>query len=350
MKTELPANPGFDPYGESSRINGDAYPRSAPPDDSRLDRRRRTLLDILAARLSFRADDDTRNLLRAWTVIVVLGVIDRFWADRAGLTFVGWRAIAPGLGFIGSVAVFYDISGRNRRLAGASHYVALWVGLSIAGCILTYLMATLRLPLRDADLARIDAALGFDWFAWSRFVGAHPLLRLPLAIAYASFLPQIIGSVMWFSHIGRDDRNRELLWAGMLSLLITAVVSGLLPALGPFFPGHAPDWSLALLAIRDGTASKFALGDLKGIITMPSFHTVMAILLIYSHRPPVRSFSLIAILNVMMLLGTPAAGHHYLIDMIAGAAVAALSIAIVRNQVNGSLTDCPSVESRKFRP
>jgi membrane-associated phospholipid phosphatase len=67
---------------------------------------------------------------------------------------------------------------------------------------------------------------------------------------------------------------------------------------------------------------------------MPSFHTVIAIVLIYVHRPPARSFRIVATLSGVMLLSVPWAGNHYLSDMIVGAAIAAGSIALVRRMSN----------------
>src|SRR5260370_38906773 len=90
-----------------------------------------------------------------------------------------------------------------------------------------------------------------------------------------------------------------------------------------------PTWSAVLLTIRNGSLSKFALTDLTGIVAFPSFHTVVAVLLVYVHRPPLRSFVPVAILNALMLVVIPFAGHHYLVDMIAGTSVAAVSILIV---------------------
>jgi len=139
--------------------------------------------------------------------------------------------------------------------------------------------------------------------------------------------------------IGRSDRNRELLWAGMLSALITASLSGLLPALGPCLKGDMPKWSAVLVTLRDGSLSRFALLNMAGIVTFPSFHTALAILLVYVHRPPLRSFVPVLILNVVMLVAIPFAGHHYLVDMIAGASVAAISIAIVRLAIRPGLSD-----------
>ena len=56
----------------------------------------------------------------------------------------------------------------------------------------------------------------------------------------------------------------------------------------------------------------------------------------YSHRPPARTFVPVAILNAIMLIAIPFAGHHYLIDVIAGASVALLSIMTVQS-VTGTI-------------
>jgi hypothetical protein len=188
----------------------------------------------------------------------------------------------------------------------------------------------MRMPLHDVQFAQIDAMLGFHWAPWFRFLAAHHLLKLLLAVAYETMLPLIIGSILFFAHTRRADRNRELLSIAMLSLIVTALISGIFPAIGPYIAGHQPAFMLTLLAVRAGALTTFALDNLQGIVTMPSFHTVIAIVLIYVHRPPVRSFAVVVVVCGLMLLAVPWGGNHYLFDMIAGAAVAAASIAAVR--------------------
>ena len=269
------------------------------------------------------------NLLWAWALIVLLGIVDWIWADHAGFSFVGWRSVFFTLPILGLIAGVYGFTGRSKRLADAGHFAALWVAFSVVGCIFTYLAADLRMPLRDAALARLDAALGFNWYAWSGFIAAHRVPDIVLECAYLTFLPQIIGAILYFAHTERTDRNRELLWIGMLSLIVTTIISGYLPALGPYVQSP-PAWTAALLGVRSGTVSTFKFDEMQGIITMPSFHAAMAIQLIYVHRPPSRSFLSLLLLNVLMLVSIPSGGNHYLTDVIAGVAVAALSIAIVR--------------------
>ena len=234
--------------------------------------------------------------------------------------------------FLLAVGFLYGYSGRSRRLSDAGHYAALWVAFSVAGAIFTYLAATPAMPLRDAEFVAIEAAMGFHWLAWSGFIWAHRAIQLPLFIAYAAFLPQIVGSILYFAHTKQTNRNAELIWIAMLSLIVTTIVSATLPAVGPYvhFFGRQTEDIVVLMSLRAGGTHTFVINNLQGIITFPSFHTVLAIAFIYVHRPPSRSFIPVAILNGLMLIGIPSEGHHYLIDVISGAVVAAVCIAIVR--------------------
>ena len=230
-----------------------------------------------------------------------------------------------------AVGFFFDYTGRARQVSDAAHYCALWLSFAVALDIYSYVVATLRMPMCDLQFARMDAALGFNWSAgFDLITTSSSTIRYVLGHAYNSMIVQIFASIGYFALIRRSDRNRELLWIGMLSVLISTSLSGPFPALGPYTKGDMPAWSAVLVTIRDGSLSKFALADVTGIVAFPSFHTVMAVLLVYVHRPPLRSFVPVAILNALMLVAIPFAGHHYLVDMIAGAAVASVSIAIGR--------------------
>jgi membrane-associated phospholipid phosphatase len=275
---------------------------------------------------------DRGFLLLAWALTLLLGGLDWIWAGQLGLVFVGWLRVSGILIFLITIGFAYGYSGRSRRLSDASNYAALWVAFSAAGAISTYLVATLVMPLRDAEFVAIDAAMRFHWLAWYRFIEAHRVLQLPLFIAYFTFLPQIIGSILYFAHTGQTSRNAEMILIAMLSLIVTTTVSAFLPAVGPYvhFFGRQTEDIVVLMSLRAGGAHTFVTNRLQGIITFPSFHTVLAIIFMYVHRPPSRSFVPVAVLNVLMLLAIPSEGHHYLIDLISGALVAAVCIAVVR--------------------
>jgi len=282
-----------------------------------------------SARVSRITLDDPDYILRAWTVILIFAAIDLVGAGRAGFRISGIPALLRAVATLAAIGFFFDYTGRARQVSDAAHYCALWLSFAYALEIYSYILATLRMPMYDLQFARMDAALGFNWVAILDLITPHQTLQYLLARAYNSIFVQVFASIGYFALIKRSDRNRELMWIGMLSALITSV-AGLLPALGPYAKGDMPAWSAVLVTIRNGSLTRFALADLTGIVAFPSFHTVLAILLVYVHRPPLRSFVPVAILNAIMLVAIPFAGHHYLVDMIAGAAVVAVSIVIVQ--------------------
>ena len=283
-----------------------------------------------SARVSRITLDDPDYILRAWTVILIFAAIDLVGAGRAGFRISGIPALLRAVATLAAIGFFFDYTGRARQVSDAAHYCALWLSFAYALEIYSYILATLRMPMYDLQFARMDAALGFNWVAILDLITPHQTLQYLLARAYNSIFVQVFASIGYFALIKRSDRNRELMWIGMLSALITSVAGGLLPALGPYAKGDMPAWSAVLVTIRNGSLTRFALADLTGIVAFPSFHTVLAILLVYVHRPPLRSFVPVAILNAIMLVAIPFAGHHYLVDMIAGAAVVAVSIVIVQ--------------------
>ena len=272
------------------------------------------------------------NLLLAWALTLMIGALDAIWAGRLGLTFTGWTRVVVVLVFLLAIGFLYGFSGRDRRLSDAGNFAAIWVAFSSVGAVFTYLAATFAMPLRDADFVALDAAMGFHWHEWFEFVAMHRAIRIPLFLAYFTFLPQIVGSILYFAHTGQTARNIELIWIAIISLTLTSIVSAPFPAVGPyvhFYGRQTPD-IVALMAVRAGGPHIFVTSQLQGLITFPSFHTVLAIAFIYVHRPPSRSFIPVAILDALMLIAIPSEGHHYLIDMVSGAAIAAISIAIVR--------------------
>ncbi len=287
-----------------------------------------------SARASRNFLDDPDYILRAWAAILIVIAIDWLWGRLAGFEIVEVTPAIRGIAMIAAVGFFFDYTGRARPVSESAHYCALWIAFAVALAVYSYVVATLRMPMWDLRFARMDTALGFNWsagFDW--IMASHWTIRYVLGHAYNSMMVQVFASIAYFALIGRSDRNRELLWIGMLSLLISVSLSGPFPALGPYTKGGMPAWSAVLVTIRNGTLSKFKLYDVTGIVAFPSCHTVMAVLLVYVHRPPLRTFVPVAILNVLMLIAIPFAGHHYLVDMIAGAAVASLAVAIARAAV-----------------
>ena len=196
---------------------------------------------------------------------------------------------------------------------------------------MTYLAAAGGGPLYDSNLAAIDAGLGFDARAWFAIVNAHPLLRLPLTLAYKSLFPQISFSVLWFWLLGWEHRNAELLTNVTVGLLLTTAVFCLYPTLGPCV--GVPDFSDAylqdLIGLRNGSLPSIDVMVLKGVIAFPSFHAVFAVLFTYAHRYSA-SFPVMAAVNLVMLISIPSEGGHYLVDVAGGLIIGGLAIVATR--------------------
>ncbi len=71
------------------------------------------------------------------------------------------------------------------------------------------------------------------------------------------------------------------------------------------------------------------LARLQGVVTFPSYHTVLAILFAYAHRGR-WSFPIFLLINCLMIASIPSEGGHYLSDVLAGAGLAVVAIAAAR--------------------
>jgi hypothetical protein len=206
----------------------------------------------------------------------------------------------------------------------------------LLGELLTYPAATANFPYRDALFYRIDQALGFDRQAYLQFFHTRPWLDAVTGYAYLSLLPQFAFLPLLLNN--QMPRLRTMMIATGIALLVTIAISAFIPAVDAFIyvdvgpagfstlPAH--NHAAVLEALRSGALRTIRLDCPEGLITFPSFHTAGALLFIWAlwKTPYVRWLALG--LNVALLAATPVFGEHYLIDVIAGAAVAVVSILV----------------------
>jgi membrane-associated phospholipid phosphatase len=67
----------------------------------------------------------------------------------------------------------------------------------------------------------------------------------------------------------------------------------------------------------------------EGIVTFPSFHATLAIIMTYAVRRYRWALAVFGSLNCLMILAIPTVGGHYLVDLFGGAVVAGLAILLV---------------------
>ncbi len=271
----------------------------------------------------------------AWTITILFAATAVLLSQSIGLSFSDTATPIFVTISIGLVALAYGVSGRSAILSDMAHWTVLWVLFSVTAGMATYAAAAYGGATHDAAFVALDARLGFSWADWYGFVTRHPVLRFALAIAYTTLMPQIIFSIIYFGLLGRNDRNAEFFFTTLIAFAITLPISWRFPALGalPYF-GHTNEaarfYFSDLQALRQHTRHVFSLAEMKGLITLPSFHTVLALLFIYVHRARNWVSKFIIFLNLAVLISIPVGGGHYLCDMISGAIVGLISIMIQR--------------------
>jgi len=125
---------------------------------------------------------------------------------------------------------------------------------------------------------------------------------------------------------------------------ITTVLGGLLPATSGYHYYHPAaglisnlpqtagrDFVPHVLALHSGAMTALDLGGLKGIVAIPSFHTIMALMVAWVLRGT-WAFPAGLAYCLLTIAATPVFGGHFLVDLIAGAVVFALS-AVFLNKI-----------------
>ncbi|WP_407155065.1 phosphatase PAP2 family protein [Bradyrhizobium sp. STM 3557] len=309
--------------------------------------RRRQFVSYEAADIEHRHGQDVAV---AWTIFrlnwlflaLLLAIFD------LALLLTDFR-IRP-LGYLGvlAVAAMYGISGHlNARSAQCAKprlfscligFAQATLGLSILTS-LTYIATAANLPLQDAALLAIDRALGFDFRHFLTFVDCREWLIHILSFGYRAISWMIQVIIVALPLTGYCRRTAEFILALMLALAVTCCITIAVPAIGAYHalglvpsdylhisPGGYYDTAREMPLIRDGSLRLLDLSKFVGVVTFPSFHAASAILYGWALWPwrwfrPVNIF-----INAAMLVATPIGGGHFLIDVLAGIAVAILAI------------------------
>jgi hypothetical protein len=282
-----------------------------------------------------------------WALIAAVGAIVALSIPIGGFRLV-WSSFAmPAATFavLTLAAWFYIHVRSDRRLASTLSGTAQIIAFAAVGAPLSYVAMAVSAPFpaQDAAFDGIDRALGFDWRALLTWTDAHSSLHPLFSGAYQSFTLQASFAVLVLAFTGR------LLWLRVfvLSFIITTL-AGL--AISIFVPAHEA-WnyygivpldhpniqpvtrglSLPIVdGLRDGSYRLLYGIGAEGIIAFPSLHAAFAVVLIAAFWPvPALRWAGIAG-NGLMLIATPIEGGHYLSDIIAGLAVAALAVLATR--------------------
>lgn len=201
---------------------------------------------------------------------------------------------------------------------------------SVLTLIGSYLAAALNFPLVDSQLASIDETLGIytpslvfwfrnhlSWYNFFIYIYDSYAFQYPVIILYLNFCNKTILLQRFFMLV-------------FIAGLLTIFISGLFPAAGPYvYYGYTPDGPLApalqhLYELRQNIVN---INTANGIVSLPSFHSVMALLYTYILRKEKKYILIpVLVLNTFVIFSCLPIGQHYFIDILAAFPVFFLAV------------------------
>ena len=257
------------------------------------------------------------------------------WGTPGALLYYAVVSIAIGLRL--------GLARSPRRLPRAAAYFAeyaiVFMAIGLLGAVGSYPVSAASRGFYDPALQHVDTLLRFDWLAWYTLVAAHPALQVAGRVAYETIYYTPSAILFFFSWTARRREAHTMLATFWVASAITLTTFYFMPAVGPFaylWRGAVPYmpaselWQPELIpAMRHGAMHVIDLGQLRGLVSAPSFHTTAAVLYIVIAWPYRVLRWPVLIVNAAMLLATPVEGTHYLADMLGGVAVALISLGVI---------------------
>jgi hypothetical protein len=200
-----------------------------------------------------------------------------------------------------------------------------------------YLAAAAGCPTIDPLLATADRWMGVYVPALVEWSRAHPTINAILIRAYSTLLAQF---TLTFVVLGVILRDRDALWEYTFNFYfcatVTVLASAVFPAAGAFvyydFTSTIDQTRFIthFEGIRSGVMRVVSLGDMEGMISMPSFHVAGALLLTWALRRCWWLLMPVGLINIALIAATVLTGAHYAIDGIAALLLTAASIMAYR--------------------
>lgn len=269
-----------------------------------------------------------------WCIGLILAVLAWVFVVQAitGVPIV-WGGFAAGIGLFGIIAAF----GLLLRLRGYSVHVAsmlVVIGLfPIFASVLsvaTMLAFPLQRPLIDDLLFSIDAALGYHWDAAVILLAEYPRFSALLGKIYLSSFPQLLILAIYLGLTRRAVQMHHLLLTGMIAAIMTLAFWLIWPSFGPSaYLSLAPEvleatglvvtpqYGAVLMHFAEVGVPKIESHLVLGSVAFPSYHIVMALMVVWFARGTVLFWPALAV-NLLMIPATLTHGGHHLIDLPGG--------------------------------
>jgi hypothetical protein len=237
--------------------------------------------------------------------------------------------------------VIYTRFRPDVRIGATCGTLAVLTIASLLAAVISHTSLRFGFPYIDNALSKADMVLGIYAPAIVLTFAEHPDFARLLALIYNTSLPVCIVCGLVLAACGRTSRAHELAFAFTFCILFASTVSIFFPALGSTvyhdieglagLPSAAGNFHMATVAYyRDDPMATFDLGKLQGIVTFPSFHIVMAIMVPYAIRGTGIATWFAAAWAVLVTISAVVIGGHYIVDLLAGAITWSIAIWCIR--------------------
>lgn len=271
----------------------------------------------------------------AWVAMIGLGFLATIQVDFESFSHIFVLIVG-----CYSLAVLFSII-RDPFVGPAFEMIGAGFALVVPILVSTYLAMSLGFPLADAQLSAMDQTLGFDWLAFITFVDSHPALSRALEEGYSSFGIQLTAVPIILVVLGNIPRACAVVFGYGLLCFISSIVSISYPALGTYSVYGVAQTDLQNIdahfgfffledfnMVRASRSFVLSLDNASGIITYPSVHAGIAFFIMWAMWDNKWTRWPFVVMNLLMATSAISHANHYLVDVIAGAGIAAFTSAV----------------------
>jgi hypothetical protein len=266
-----------------------------------------------------------------WLAIAIAAVVAvfTFALVRMDVAWLGFTPIIVLSALLAALEKYYGKNATGQRISLACGMIAVLIPASILAGAIAHASLRMGRPFVDQNLSAIDQAI--RWHSPDVVIAfaAYPSVSSVLSMIYHSSLPVCIACALAIAVSGRAERAAEFAWIYVLCILVAAVSAIFFPALGSTvyhgiegisgLPVDAGNFHLPIVEYyRNDPSAVFSPGKMTGVVTFPSFHTVMAMVVPYALRGKGFVFLFAVSWASLVILSSVVIGGHYLVDLVAG--------------------------------
>lgn len=228
--------------------------------------------------------------------------------------------------------VRYSVWRPDLRLNLMCGSLAIIFAASLAAATVAHVGMRLQMPLQDELFAGVDQWFGFNTPSMVLAFDDFPSTARVLSLFYHSTVPAVFLSAIYLSHTGQAQKVWELTLGYSSNIVLFSIISVIMPAKANFVNAGLVGEKISNLPAGSGiyhmaSVHYFRYGDsaivdiekFSGVVTFPSFHTVMALIVAYSFRDNFLIRPIIYFWTFSVIVSTIPIGGHYVVDLAAGA-------------------------------